>query len=149
MARSPDSDYGMITARVTCVSRVTRDTGSLEAQWELGPGGGKTSQRRPFERHASVPTGQSQYKPEVYRSWFLGHFTSGNHAAAPVLGESASRTAAGVRLYRSWFLGHFASGNHAAAPVLGKSAWRTAAGVLTCPPRTGPDTELENLCRSG
>ena len=25
----------------------------------------------------------------VYRSWFLGHFARGNHAAAPVLGESA------------------------------------------------------------
>ena len=33
----------------------------------------------------------------VYRSWFLGHFASGNHAAAPVLGKSAWRTAAGVR----------------------------------------------------
>ena len=33
----------------------------------------------------------------VYRSWFLGHFARGNHAAAPVLGESAWRTAAGVR----------------------------------------------------
>ena len=31
----------------------------------------------------------------VYRSWFLGHFARGNHAAAPVLGESAWRTAAG------------------------------------------------------
>ena len=38
-------------------------------------------------------------EPEVllYRSWFLGHFARGNHAAAPVLGESAWRTAAGVR----------------------------------------------------
>ena len=34
---------------------------------------------------------------EMYRSWFLGHFARGNHAAAPVLGESAWRTAAGVR----------------------------------------------------
>ena len=34
---------------------------------------------------------------ELYRSWFLGHFARGNHAAAPVLGESAWRTAAGVR----------------------------------------------------
>ena len=34
---------------------------------------------------------------ELYRSWFLGHFASGNHAAAPVLGKSAWRTAAGVR----------------------------------------------------
>ena len=34
---------------------------------------------------------------QVYRSWFLGHFASGNHAAAPVLGKSAWRTAAGVR----------------------------------------------------
>lgn len=33
----------------------------------------------------------------VYRSWFLGHFASGNHAAAPVRDESAARTAAGVR----------------------------------------------------
>ena len=33
----------------------------------------------------------------MYRSWFLGHFARGNHAAAPVLGESARRTAAGVR----------------------------------------------------
>ena len=33
----------------------------------------------------------------LYRSWFLGHFARGNHAAAPVLGESAWRTAAGVR----------------------------------------------------
>ena len=33
----------------------------------------------------------------MYRSWFLGHFASGNHAAAPVLGKSAWRTAAGVR----------------------------------------------------
>ena len=33
----------------------------------------------------------------VYRSWFLGHFARGNHAAAPVLGKSAWRTAAGVR----------------------------------------------------
>ena len=33
----------------------------------------------------------------LYRSWFLGHFASGNHAAAPVLGKSAWRTAAGVR----------------------------------------------------
>ena len=32
----------------------------------------------------------------LYRSWFLGHFARGNHAAAPVLGESAWRTAAGV-----------------------------------------------------
>ena len=34
---------------------------------------------------------------QLYRSWFLGHFASGNHAAAPVLGKSAWRTAAGVR----------------------------------------------------
>ena len=34
---------------------------------------------------------------KVYCSWFLGHFASGNHAAAPVLGKSAWRTAAGVR----------------------------------------------------
>ena len=34
---------------------------------------------------------------DVYRSWFLGHIAGGNHAAAPVRGESASRTAAGVR----------------------------------------------------
>ena len=34
---------------------------------------------------------------KVYRSWFLGDFARGNHAAAPVLGESAWRTAAGVR----------------------------------------------------
>ena len=33
----------------------------------------------------------------VYRSRILGHLVSGNHAAAPVLGESAWRTAAGVR----------------------------------------------------
>ena len=33
----------------------------------------------------------------LYRSWFLGHFARGNHAAAPVLGKSAWRTAAGVR----------------------------------------------------
>ena len=33
----------------------------------------------------------------LYRSWFLGHFARGNHAAAAVLGESAWRTAAGVR----------------------------------------------------
>ena len=33
----------------------------------------------------------------LYRSRILGHLVSGNHAAAPVLGESAWRTAAGVR----------------------------------------------------
>ena len=33
----------------------------------------------------------------VYRSCFLGHFARGNHAAAPVLGESAWRTADGGR----------------------------------------------------
>ena len=33
----------------------------------------------------------------VYRSRILRHFARGNHAAAPVLGESAWRTAAGVR----------------------------------------------------
>ena len=33
----------------------------------------------------------------MYRTWFLGHFASGNHAAAPVRDESAWRTAAGVR----------------------------------------------------
>ena len=37
----------------------------------------------------------------LYRSWFLGHIAGGNHAAAPVRGESASRTAAGVRFSRS------------------------------------------------
>ena len=36
-------------------------------------------------------------KEQVYRSRILGHLVSGNHAAAPVLGESAWRTAAGVR----------------------------------------------------
>ena len=36
-------------------------------------------------------------KRSVYRPWFLGHTAGGNHAAAPVRGESASRTAAGVR----------------------------------------------------
>ena len=49
------------------------------------------------------PEGGCQVRPvvnrmlEVYRSWFLGHFARGNHAAAPVLGKSAWRTAAGVR----------------------------------------------------
>ena len=33
----------------------------------------------------------------LYRSRILEHLVSGNHAAAPVLGESAWRTAAGVR----------------------------------------------------
>lgn len=39
----------------------------------------------------------NRWSKGVYRSWFLGHFVSGNHAAAPVLGKSAWRTAAGVR----------------------------------------------------
>ena len=37
-----------------------------------------------------------QHKLEVYRFRILGHLVRGNHAAAPVLGESAWRTAAGV-----------------------------------------------------
>ena len=32
----------------------------------------------------------------LHSSWFLRHCARGNHAAAPVLGESAWRTAAGV-----------------------------------------------------
>ena len=47
--------------------------------------------RRRGEGHVSLA------EQRLYRSWFLGHFASGNHAAAPVLGKSAWRTAAGVR----------------------------------------------------
>ena len=40
---------------------------------------------------------RSKHDLMLYRSWFLGHCARGNHAAAPVLGESAWRTAARVR----------------------------------------------------
>ena len=53
-----------------------------------------------FIVHALIPHSDvisAKVKAPVYRSWFLGHIARGNHAAAPVRGESASRTAAGVR----------------------------------------------------
>ena len=53
------------------------------------------AKRRKRQRlgHSAVPAARLR----VYRSWFLGHIAGGNHTAAPVRGESASRTAAGVR----------------------------------------------------
>ena len=54
-----------------------------------------------YTENVSVPvsfsSGSQDIWSPVYRSRILGHLVSGNHAAAPVLGESAWRTAAGVR----------------------------------------------------
>ena len=54
---------------------------------------------RPMRNRVAPPSSASgpPIALMLYRSWFLGHFARGNHAAAPVLGKSAWRTAAGVR----------------------------------------------------
>ena len=65
----------------------------------LSYGSTAASQRTAIGTGGGTGRGEANWQAnmEVYRSWFLGHFASGNHAAAPVLGKSAWRTAAGVR----------------------------------------------------
>ncbi len=57
------------------------------------PGSASSGRRNRPRRRLYTRNGRSA----LYRSWFLGHFTGGNHAATPVVRWSASRTAVGVR----------------------------------------------------